>query len=471
MRPGAEHYGMLVIGSGPAGQKAAIQAAKAGCRVALIERDHRVGGACVYRGTIPSKTLRETALELLRARRYGGAFSVTMEHCPLVERLMPRLRSVLDSHDRFIGEQLERNGIDRIHGQASFVDRQTLNVTGVDGSTRKLAGDNIVIATGSRPREPDDIDVDHEFVLDSDSVLSMCYLPRSLLVLGSGVIACEYASIFAILGVEVTMIDRYARPLGFLDPDLSDHFTAALTSFGARFQGGRSVTEMTFEAARGVSAVLDDGSCRRAEKVLFALGRVANLDGLEIERAGLVVNGRGLLDVDRNCRTAVPHIYAAGDVIGAPSLASSAMEQGRLVVRHALGLSHGAPPHTIPAGIYTIPEISSVGLGEAQARAEHGAVKVAVARVAEVARGQIDGNTDGMLKLIADADGRRLLGVQIVGEGATELIHLGQMALVQQLDIDVFVENIFNFPTLAESYRIAALAVIAQRAARPAAVA
>ncbi len=460
-----DEFDFVVVGSGPAGQKAAIQAAKKGCRVMLVERDRQVGGSCVYRGTIPSKTLRENALQLARAMQCKQAVTVRLEQHASMNHLMSRLQHVLDSHDDLISDQLGRNGIICEHGRASFVDDHTIVATRVDGSSRTYRAKHIIIATGSRPRAPEDIPVDHEYILDSDSVLSMCYLPESMLVLGSGVIACEYASIFALLGVKVTVVDRFAAPLGFLDPDLSKKFLESFESFGGRFVGNCRISDIYWDGACEVVARMDNGTQLSAEKALFALGRMANVDDLGLDKTGLSVNQYGILDADENCQTKVPHIYAVGDVIGAPALASSSMDQGRRAVRHALSLPPGAPANTIPSGIYTIPEIASVGLSELEARKQFGSVKVAKVDFAEVARGQIAGIQDGLLKMVADPEGRKLLGCQIVGEGATELIHLAQMALVTHQTVDVFVENIFNFPTLAEAYRIGALAVIAQRSA------
>ncbi|MDJ0655603.1 MAG: Si-specific NAD(P)(+) transhydrogenase [Xanthomonadales bacterium] len=455
-------FDVVVIGSGPAGQKAAIQAAEAGCMVGLVERDNRAGGACVHSGTIPSKTLRENALQLTRTRRVVRDFNLDLEQQEPMTHLMSRLQQVLSSHDSFISDQLERAGVEWIHGRARFADPHTLLVNKVDGQTWELRSRYIVLATGSSPRDPDNIPIDHEHILDSDSILSMCYLPKSLVVIGSGVIASEYASIFAILGSRVTMIDRYPRPLGFLDPELCDAFVRNFESFGGTYLGERDIASMKWNGLE-VEVELENGDTVRAEKAIAAAGRIANLEYLELDKAELSANERGLMDVDEFCRTRQPHIYAVGDVIGAPALASSSMEQGRRAVRHALGLPLGAPSHTIPAGIFTIPEIASAGLTEVQAREKHGSVMVGSTTFDEVARGQIDGIQDGMLKLVCDSDGRKVLGVQIVGEGATELIHMGQIAMVEGLDVDMFVENIFNFPTLAEAYRLAALDIINRR--------
>ena len=461
----AGKFDVVVIGSGPAGHKATIQAAKAGKRVVLVEREIDVGGACVHRGTIPSKTLRETALAFTAFRlKTGGVFPVTMREDLEVASLMNRMEDVIRAHERFMSEQLRRNGALKLHGRARFVDARTVEVETVGGGRQHLAGDFIVIATGSRPRTPPDVPVDHDKILDSDSLLSMTWLPKSLTVLGAGVIASEYATIFAALGVKVTMVDKGPRPLGFLDSEVVDQFVAAFTRAGGRYVGGRKHAKVEWDGVEHVVTTLDDGSEIRSERLLCCLGRVANVDGLELAAAGLAVNDRGVIPVDEHCRTSVPHIYAVGDVIGPPSLASSSMEQGRGAVCHALDLVLGHGSETIPAGIYTIPEMSQVGLTEAEATKKYGGCLVGRAKFEELARGQISAIQDGLLKLVADPGGKHVLGIQIVGEGACELIHVGQMALLNDFGVDGFVDNIFNFPTLAEAYRVAALDIVKQRA-------
>jgi NAD(P) transhydrogenase len=362
-----------------------------------------------------------------------------------------------------MGEQLQRNDVTEWHGRARFVSPHALEVLAPDGSQRQVSGEIIVIATGSQPRTPPEVPVDHEHILDSDSMLSLMYLPASLTVLGSGVIACEYASIFAALGVQVTIIDRYERPLGFLDAELTQRFVHSFEAHGGRFLGQQHVLNVAWDGLSTVVTTLAGGCTIRSEKLLCAMGRVANIARLNIAAAGLVCAPSGLLEVDAHCRTAVPHIYAVGDIIGPPALASCAMEQGRRAIRHALGLAVEHPPELIPMGLYTIPEMASVGLNEAEARQRYGGVLVGRARFDELARGQIAGITDGLLKLVADAQGQRLLGAQIIGEGATELIHVGQMGLLTHCDVDTFVDHIFNFPTLAEGYRVAALHIATQR--------
>ncbi len=462
-----ESYDLLVIGSGPAGQKAAVQAAKSGRTVALIERDKVLGGACVHRGTIPSKTLRENALRLRNMRKNALLLEQTVNEETEMATLFYRLDDVLKAHDEYMGEQIHRNHIDRIHGHASFLDTHHLEVMTVKGDRRRLRGENIVIATGSYPRHPPELPIDHEHILDSDSILSMLYLPKSLTVLGGGVIASEYASIFQALGVKVTMIDRYPLPLGFLDQDLTEHFVRSFENMGGTWigsadpQGGK----VYFDGISEVVTELADGRQVRSEKLLCAAGRVANVKGLAIDKAGLELDERGVIPVDSQLRTRVQHIYAAGDVVGPPSLASASMEQGRRASCNMADIEVGVMPDMMPIGIYGIPELSSVGMSEQQARKAYGNdIIIGKAHFSEIARGLISGNEDGLLKMVSDPQGKKLLGVQIVGEGATELIHIGQMALISGSDIDLFIESIFNFPTLAEAYRVAALAIVGKRA-------
>lgn len=459
-----DRYDVVVLGSGPAGQKAAIQGAKAGCRVAVVERGAAIGGECVHRGTIPSKTLRETAVALASfRRRSGNVFDLQMPEGTKVSSLMTRLDEVIHGHQQYIGDQLQRNGIDLLHGRARFVSPTELEVQSVQGTRRRIAGSTIVIAVGSVPRTPGNVPIDHENVLDSDSILSIQYLPRSLTVLGSGVIASEYASIFATLGVRVTMIDKTPRPLGFLDPELTTRFVDRFTASGGRFLGNVDVASVTTDGLE-VTTALADGQVVTADKLLCARGRVAAVDGLNLQAAGLGANANGLIEVDAHLRTAVPHIYAVGDVIGPPALATSAMEQGRRAVCHAVGLPPGAAGETMPVGVYTIPEMACVGIDEAAARKQYGDILVGRAAFKEIARGHIANASDGFLKMVADAEGTRVLGVQIIGEGATELVHLGQLAMIGRLPVEAFIENIFNFPTLAEAYRVAALDLLSQRA-------
>lgn len=455
-------YDVFVIGSGPAGQKAAIQAAKAGRRVAVCEQLREVGGACVHHGTIPSKALRERAVAHARAvtRLRSLQPAATMPSASVVE-LIGEMDSVVQAHDRYMTEQLARNGIDVIHGRASFVTDRQVSVRRVNGTTEQYDCSHIVIATGSKPRQLDNVPVDHEFVYDSDSILSLAYLPQSMVVLGGGVIACEYASIFALLGVHVTLVDRYPRPLGFLDADLTEGFLAAFERQGGTFIGDAVVDGVSFDGVSKVKVRFADGTSMTADKALCALGRVSQLDGLHVENAGVGVNERQLVEVNAVGQTSVPHIYAAGDVIGPPSLASASMEQGRRAACDLLGLDPGDQGQWIPTGIYAVPELASVGMTQAQAEAEFDEVVVGYAQFSEIARGHIADAGQGMLKMIASSDGM-IRGVHILGSNATDLIHIGQMGLIHRAGVDVYIENVFNFPTYAECYRVAALQLASQ---------
>ncbi len=459
-------FDVVVIGSGPAGQKAAIQAAKAGRRVAVIERDRQVGGACVHTGTIPSKSLREHALRQ-RVRQ--------------VNLMEARLQSLLDgvggtvaAHDAYMAAQLDRNDITLLRGRASFVAPQgranekqphELTMLLIDGSQSSIHAPIVIIATGSRPRVPPKLPIDHEHLLDSDSILSLAYLPRSLLVLGGGVIASEYASMFAALGCEVTQADELDQPLAFLDPELTEFYVEELRRNGGEYLPNAEAVSARFDGISQVRTEFRDGRVIVSDKVLVALGRVANIDHLNLEAAGIELTERGHVRVDENLQTTAPGVYAAGDVIGPPALASVSMEQGRRAACHALGLLVPSDPVSrLPSGVYTIPEIATVGLDEHGARRHFGGALVGRARFEEIARGHINGSARGILKLIADPGGRRVVGVQIAGDSATELVHIGQIGLAAELDVDAYVDNVFNFPTMAEAYRIAALDIVKQRA-------
>lgn len=458
------HVEVLVIGGGPAGLRGAIQAAKAGKEVVLVERKPTLGGECVERGTIPSKTLRETAVYLSTLpRRSAGVFDAEVPADLKVASLMHRLKTVVRHHQSYLGAQADRNGIERVQGVARFVGVKRVEVTAPDGSHSTLTADTILVATGTRPRIPSDVPVDHEHILDSDSVLSLIYLPSSITVLGAGVIACEYASLFAALGVEVTMVEKRDRPLGFLERELTDRFLEAFEGFGGRFIPFASVQSVHWDGISRVITKLEDGEILRTEKMLCALGRVASLRTLAPDESGIEMTERHHIRVDENFETSQPGVYAVGDVIGPPALATTAMVQGRKAMRHALGLPVERCSDCAPIGIYTIPELASVGDREEDVREREGGCMVGRASFRELARAHISGSTDGFLKLVCDAEGRKVLGVHAVGEGATELVHLGQLAIHAGLDVDAFLENVFNFPTLAEAYCVAALDVVGQR--------
>jgi NAD(P) transhydrogenase len=463
-------YDFVVIGSGPAGQKAAICAAKAGKSVLVIERERAVGGACVHHGTIPSKTLRETVVAIRGlARRSAGALASSIDEGAEVSALMTRLQDVVTGHEEYIEAQLRRNDVAMARGQARFVTPHEIEIRAPGGGgVTRVYGEHVILAVGSRPREPKGVPVDHENILDSDSILSMTYLPRSLAILGGGVVASEYASIFAGLGVKVTVVDTNPRPMAFLDPELTAAYQKQLTQLGGVYLGERRIESVSHDGIAACEVLMAGGEKVVVDKVLSALGRVANVDGLGLEIPGVTLTSRGLVEVDAHCRTNIPHIYAVGDVGGPPSLASSAMEQGRRAVRHALGDDLSAVSATsalLPFCAYTIPEIASVGLSEGEAISKHGGAVVGRAPYSELARAHIAALDDGMIKLVADAQGKKILGVQIVGDGASELVHVGQMAIAAGFDVEMFVEATFNFPTLAEGYRVAALDVVKRRPA------
>jgi len=456
-------FDVVVIGSGPAGQKAAVQAAKDGQRVALIERDNLFGGACVHRGTIPSKTLRENALRVNHMRQNAALANFELTEDTEMSTLITRLNDVLIAHDMYMSRQIDRNGIERIKGRASFVTNEIIKIDKVQAESEEIRARIIIMANGSYPRNPPNMPIDHENVLDSDSILSLLYLPKSLTVLGGGVIASEYASIFQALGVKVTMIDKYPKPLGFLDADLCDTFVKVFEDMGGTWLGEHEVESVSWDHVSEVTTTCTNGTVVKSQKLLCAAGRLANVKNLAIENAGLSLNDRGLITVNDDMQTEVENIYAAGDIIGPPSLASSSMEQGRRAASNALGIDIADMHEMIPSGIYAIPELSAVGLNEAQAIQKFGSAIVGKAHFDEIARGQISGNTDGMLKLICDPEGKKIVGIMVVGEGATELVHVGMMAMLAEMDVDTFIDTIFNFPTLAEAYRVAALDVIAKR--------
>lgn len=459
-------FDLVVIGAGPAGQKAAIQGTKAGRSVLMVDRAKSAGGACVRFGTIPSKTLRETALALRKFKKLtANLLDLNMPEQLQLDSLMTRKDQVILAHEHYWQAQLARNGVELWQGMAEFVSPQALEVRAVDGSRRRAEARWFVIATGSHPRTPGNVPVDHEHILDSDSLLSLSYLPASLIVLGSGVIACEYASIFAALGVKVTVIDKSPEPLSFLDPELTRSFVTELETVGGSYLGQAELERVGWDGLSSVDVELRDGRKLSAEKLFCALGRLASVKGLGLEAAGVGLNERGFIQVDANCRTRTPHIYAAGDVIGPPALASTAMEQGRRAVCHALGIALGDGRELAPVGIYTIPEIGSVGLSEAQALAKHPRVRVGRAPFGELARGQISAADAGLLKLVCDAETGRVLGAHAVGETASELIHLGQLAILSGNRYDAFIDTVFNFPTFAEAYRVAALDILGQERA------
>ena len=452
----SENFDLIVIGCGPAGEKAGAQAAYFGKRVAIIEGAEHVGGSCINTGTIPSKTLRESALYFsgLKQRGLYGIDYSLKENLTVCD-FMHREREVVEMERQRILKNLALHKIELVRGHASFLDAHTVLVPGANGQ-RHLRADVILISTGSRPHRPSEIAFDDIRVFDSDTFLQMDHIPHSLAVIGGGVIGCEYASIFAALDVKVTLVDGRDRLLPFLDAEISERLRKRLESIGAEFWFNERPVKVQ-SSSTGVQLVMKSGKTLQTESVLFAAGRRAAVDGLCLEKAGLALNDRGYISVDGNYRTAVPHIYAAGDVIGFPALASTSMEQGRVAVCHAFGFKYKQRVASmLPIGIYTVPEISSAGETEESCKEKKIDYCVGRALYANNARGHIMGDTAGMLKLIFARADKRLLGVSIIGESATELIHIGMMVLDHNETIDEFIEQVFNYPTLSETYKYAA---------------
>ncbi|MGE3305512.1 MAG: Si-specific NAD(P)(+) transhydrogenase [Rhizobiaceae bacterium] len=453
-----QRYDMLVIGSGPSGRRAAIQSAKLGKSVLVVEKGRRLGGVSVHTGTIPSKTIRETVLNLAGWRErgfYGRGYRVKQDIS--VGDIVQRLHKTLDHEVEVLQHQFMRNNVKNAWGEAQFVDAHTVRIVADSGERFEVGFDKALIAVGTRPHRPDDIPFDKQRIFDSDDFLDLGRLPRSLTVVGGGVIGVEYATIFSALDVPVTLIEPRPTILDFVDREIVDDFVHQMRDRGMTIRLGGAIKEVASKPDCA-EVTLADGRTIRTEILLYAAGRTGNVGSLGLDIVGIEADARGRLKVDgRTFQTSVPHIYAAGDVIGFPSLASTSMEQGRVAACHAFGLPLPPPPETFPYGIYAVPEISTVGQSEEQVRASGIAYECGVARFRETSRGHIMGVDSGFLKLIFALDSRRLLGAHIVGEGATELIHIGQAVINLQGTVDFFVENTFNYPTLAEAYKIAGL--------------
>ncbi len=450
------HFDLLVIGSGPAGQRAAVQAAKLGKRVAVIEKRQVVGGVCVNTGTIPSKTLREAVLYLTGYGQhtiYGTSYAVKEKIG--ISDLTLRTSYVISRENDIMQFQMRRNRVEMIFGEASFDDPHALTVRGPD-ETSTYTADRIVIAVGTKPAQPRDAPCDGETLIDSDGILGMKRLPRSLTVVGAGVIGLEYASIFATLGIRVTVIEKQERLLEFVDREIIEALSYHLRQTGTTIWLGEEVSRIATREGRAV-AELKSGKKIFSDTILFSIGRIGATDGLNLAGAGLAADDRGRISVDEHYRTNVPHIYAVGDVIGFPSLASTSMEQGRLAAAHAFGKEAGPMATPFPFGIYSIPEISMIGPTEEELTQAAVPYEVGVSRYREIARGQILGDETGQLKLIFHRETRRLLAVHAIGTGATELIHIGQAVATLSGTLDYFLKSVFNYPTLAECYKVAAL--------------
>ncbi|HET7394049.1 MAG TPA: Si-specific NAD(P)(+) transhydrogenase [Candidatus Binatia bacterium] len=454
------HYDMLVIGSGPAGQKAAIQGAKIGKKVGIVERKRFVGGLCINSGTIPSKSLREAVLFLSGFRQrnlYGASYRVKKDIT--FEDLLFKCDHVVKAEQEVVQNQLIRNRVDYIVGHASFIESHTLSVTH-DLQTDEHTADFIVIGVGTEPSRPAGIPFDDTTIIDSDGLLALKQLPKSLTIVGGGVIGCEYASILATLGIPVVLIERRARLLEFVDSELIEALQYQMRSIGVTLRFNEEVTAVEKRPDGAVVIQLKSGKEIRAALLMYSSGRVGATKGLNLESIGIQPDERGRLRVNENFQTAIPHIYAVGDVIGFPALASTSMQQGRHAACHAFGLTCDTSTHLLPYGIYTIPEISMVGRNEDELTRDGVPYEIGVARYREIARGELIGDTVGMLKLLFHSDTRELLGVHIIGEGATELVHIGQAVMALGGKLDYFIDAVFNYPTLAECYKVAALAAL-----------
>ena len=448
-------YDLIVIGSGPAGQRAAVQAAKLGKSVVVIDKHRDLGGVAINTGTIPSKTMREAALDLSGLRMRGQYREQDGHRTVTVQDLLARTAQVMQRERDVIRDQLQRNNIQLIAGTARFTGPHEIRVEH-DDETIDMRGGNVLIAVGTTPGLPMDLIVDHELILTSDDVLSLKRLPRQMVIVGGGVIGVEYATIFAAVGVKVTLLDKRDRLLEMVDSEIVESFQVYARELGVTLRLGEEVAQVE---AHGQQAIVTMKSGKRiaTELVLVSAGRQGATSELGLDKAGLAADDRGRLKVNASYQTVVPHIYAAGDCIGFPALASTSAEQGRLAALHAFGMPGTSIPELFPFGIYAIPEISWVGRNERDLTTEGIPFETGVARYREIARGHILGDEQGMLKLIFHIDTLKILGVWAMGTQATELIHIGQEVMALEGTLEFFVRTVFNYPTLAECYKVAAL--------------
>ncbi|MDQ7058832.1 MAG: Si-specific NAD(P)(+) transhydrogenase [Ghiorsea sp.] len=451
------HYDILVIGSGPAGHRAAIQAAKHGKHVGLIERKPRIGGAGLQTGTIPSKALREIAYSATMGASHGMRKvhpNITRQHNFLSESVRKK-NIVINKQESVFLSQLMRNGVALIPGEAGFCDTHTLRIKTPHGEKQDIYADKFILATGSRPRRPVDIPFDKERVLDSTSILHMQELPETLTIVGGGVIACEFATIYASLGVEVTIVDSHAKILSFLCADVSGNLETSMRHMGVQFRMHENIQSITRQGDK-VILKFSDGSMK-SDVLLYALGRIPNTDELGLETLGIQCQKRGWIETNKHYQTNISHIYAVGDLIGAPALAATGMEQGRIAALHACDSNETLTSSHLPMAIYTIPEVAWVGKTSTELDEQNHNYVAGFGFYRETARGQIIGDSNGMLKLLVDAKSRKILGVHIVGESASELVHIGQMVMNLNGTVDDLIRHVFNYPTLAECYKMAAL--------------
>ena len=452
----ASHYDLVVLGAGPAGEKGAAQAAYFGKRVLVIEKELEPGGAAVHTGTLPSKTLRETALYLsgYHARELYGV-AVELDPSATLQHLMSRKAVIAAAESHAFRENFSRHGIEYQRGSARFVDAHTVAVTSSQGE-RRVSADYILIATGSKPFRPSDIDFESDLIHDSDEVLTINSIPTSLTILGGGVIGCEYACMFAALKTPVTLVDARDEILPFLDAEIVARLKLAMQSAGIRLVQGKRWTGVKASES-DVTTKLSDGSSLTSQQLLFSAGRTGRSADLNLEAVGITPDKRGYLQVDAHFRTAQPHILAAGDVVGFPALASVSMEQGRVAVCQAFGFDYKRTVAAqMPYGIYTIPEVSAFGETEETCREKKIDYVVGRALSSDNPRGKITGDLDGITKLIVEATTRKIIGVHVIGERASELVHIGQLAITLGASIDVFIDMVFNYPTLSDSYKYAA---------------
>lgn len=451
------HYDLLVVGTGPAGQKGAIQAAKLGKKVGLIERKAVVGGACINTGTIPSKSLREAVLYLSGFRQrslYGAGYR--LKQTITIEDLATRTNHVINSQIHTVRDHMARNRVEMIAGSASFLDPHRLQIEQPAGSIEHTA-DFILIAAGTEPARPADVPFDDHTIIDTDGLLALTRIPDSIVIVGGGVIGTEYASILGMLGVSVVLIDKRPRLLEFVDAEIIDALQRQMKDIGVTLYHNEEVVGISKDVDGSVHVALQQAKALVSSTVMYAIGRVGASRRLQLERAGLTPDARGRLAVNKHFQTAIPHIYAAGDIIGFPALASTSMQQGRHAARHAFGQPDRMDTALLPYGIYSIPEISMVGRNEEDLTNQQVPFAVGIARYREIARGQLMGDDTGMLKLLFHRKTREVLGVHAIGEGSTELIHIGQAVMAYQGKIDYFIDTVFNYPTLAECYKVAAL--------------
>lgn len=455
-------YDLIAIGTGPSGQRAAITASKFGKKVAIIDRREVVGGVCINTGTIPSKTIREAVIKLTGVTErvfYGASYRVKEKIT--AEDLLARVNKVIKREINIARTFLRQSNIEVLYGIAGFIDPHTIEYASSKGAKR-ITADKILIAVGTVPRQvPELAKIDNEIILDSDSLLQLKYLPKSLIVVGAGVIGIEYASIFATLGIEVTVVDRNDRLLPFVDREIVESLVHQMRENGASFRLKEEVdkVEVNKNNLSPVTLTLKSAKVLKSDMVLFSLGRRGATDELNLEAAGLKADRKGLLRVNENYQTEVTNIYATGDIIGFPALASTSMEQGRQAAHRAFGLPLTKIPGFFPYGLYSIPEISYVGQTEDELTEQAIPYEVGIARYRETARGQILGDFTGVLKLLVHRTTEKLLGVHAIGTGATELIHIGQAVIALDGTVNYLVDSVFNYPTLAECYKIAALDV------------